>query len=1376
YIEGDTHRGEISEICFLLGYTNFSNILLFVPFSLKNSTGQKQHVASHIYRTASTMSTGIILEENFNNQVSDKKKIQLCTGGARSAKNANTKSKVPEILWNKEVPNTSLEKLKKNIEEKYKKRLESYWDLHKWSIENFSSFWEEIWHHLGTVFSNPYEQVYRKTGDGFLECEWFPGAKFNFAENLMRIRDNRVAIIYADEYGNEEEVTFAEMYTEVKLYVAAFKKNGLKKGEVVACYMSNRKEAVFTFLAATSMGAIFGGPQPYFGVLPATNIVQKMEPKFLISIDHHLDSGIEYHNIDHLKHIMDSTPTLEKVIIIPSKSGTLSSDISNIRNSCLLENFLNTGRTASGNVPDLEFEQLPFDHPIVINFTSGTTGLPKGLVHSAGTLISQMSSIVLYWNLKCGDVIYTCYPVGWSVWDSFVVCLAWGVKLFLYAGNPVSDWKGYNFWETLSHFKVTSTFLPTGIVDKLEKQNVVPRASEAFGTFSGFDLNLPVYGGEIQAPALGMDIHCYDKEGNSILNARGEMVLSTPTPALPTQLWKDHDNSIMKETYLSKYPGVWCQNDCIWINSATGGLVVIGRSDDTLIQNGDRFGAEDIYSAIRNIKEIQDSICVGQQKDDGDSRAILFIIMKKGYSFTPEFREKVARKIDEELWYKCVPQLILETKEIPSLKIQIVTPSPLLPGVHAQERFRRRHPLPLPPTSNVVEKCYVKNENAKSYVPQVLWNKMVSNTSLEKFRKHIQGKFKTPLESYWDLYKWSIENFISYWEEIWHYLEIVSSNPYDQVYRKMGDGLLECEWFPGAKFNFAENLLKIRDSRVAIIYADEYGNEEEVTFAEMYEEVKLYAAAFKKNGLKKGECVACYMSNRKEAVFTFLASASMGAIFGGPQPYFGALQATNMVQTMAPKFLISIDHHLDSGVEYHNIDHLEHIVDSTPSLEKVIIIPSKSETLSRDISNIRNSCLLGDFLSTGRTADGNVPDLEFDQLPFDNPLVLNFTSGTTGFPKALVHSAGTLISQLSNVVLYWNLKCGDVIYSYHPVGWTLWDSFVVCLAWGVKLLLYAGNPVFNWKGHNLWGTFSKFKVTYTFLVTSLVDKLEKQNIVPGPNTNLDSLKFLTIGGSPVKPQNYFFIYNEVKKDCFVCSQYGASESFGKLSGFDLNLPVYAGEIQTPALGMDIHCYDEEGNSVVNKRGEMVVATPTPSLPIHIWKDHDKSIMKETYLSRYPGVWCQNDEIWINPVTRGLVVIGRRDNILIQNGDRFGAEDIYNAIHNIDEIQDSICVGQQKDAGDSRAILFIKMKDGYTFTPEFRDKVAQKINSELWYDCVPQLILEIKGIPYNMNNKKVENIVRKIIATNQVPPVNNIKNPKCLQDYCNIPEVLAYNKY
>ncbi|KAG8198897.1 hypothetical protein JTE90_015109 [Oedothorax gibbosus] len=668
----------------------------------------------------------------------------------------------------------------------------------------------------------------------------------------------------------------------------------------------------------------------------------------------------------------------------------------------------------------------------------------------------------------------------------------------------------------------------------------------------------------------------------------------------------------------------------------------------------------------------------------------------------------------------------------------------------------------------------VKSTDSKNDLPPLVWNKKVPNTHLEQLKKIVEEKYDEHFESYWDLHKWSTDNLGDFWEVAWHYFGIKYSKPYDKVYEKTGPGILDCEWFPGVRFNFAENILRIRDSSVAIIYLDEYGHEERVTFAEMFEEVKLYAAAFKKNGLQKGDRVACYMSNRKEAIFTFLAAASIGAVFGGPQPFFTSRPASNIVQKMEAKFLIAIDHHLESGEEYHNIDYLPDIVNNAPSLEKVIIIPSKADTFCRDLSNIRNSCLLEDFLDSGRTPDGSVPELHFEQLPFDHPLCINFTSGTTGLPKGPVHSAGSIISHMTNIVFYWNLNKGDVVHTCYPVGWTLWDAFVPCLAWGVTVLLYAGNMLLERQGDNLWDIFSRYKVTYCFLPTSIVDKLEKYNILPRPNTNLDSLKFLTMGGSPVKAQNYLFIRNHIKEDVFVCSQYGSTETFGAFCGFDLNQPVYAGEIQAPSLGMDIRCFDEEGKSVVNKRGEMVLAAPTPALPIYIWRDEDNSVLKETYLSKYPGVWCQNDEIWINPQTKGFVVIGRSDDTLIQNGDRYGAGDVYIAIHDMEEIQDCICVAQRRESdGENRAVLFIKMKNGHAFTGDFKARVEQRIAHAMWYECVPELILEIEDIPYNLNNKKMESIVRKIISTNKVPEANNIRNPQCLKHYCDIPQIVNY---
>ncbi|GIY39596.1 acetoacetyl-CoA synthetase [Caerostris darwini] len=655
----------------------------------------------------------------------------------------------------------------------------------------------------------------------------------------------------------------------------------------------------------------------------------------------------------------------------------------------------------------------------------------------------------------------------------------------------------------------------------------------------------------------------------------------------------------------------------------------------------------------------------------------------------------------------------------------------------------------------------------------LVWNKKVPNTEIDKFRKIIEEKYNRHFDSYWEFHKWSVENYIDFWEELWHHFGIIASTPYDKVLLKTGNGFLDNEWFSGARFNFAENILRIRDNRTALIYADELGNDETVTFAEMFNEVKLYVAAFRKHGLRVGDRVACYMSNRKEAIFAMLATTSIGAIWSGPLPYYGSRAATNIVNTMEPKFLIAVDHLQDNGHQFYPIENLSAIVDSTPCLEKVIIVPTREETISRDLSDIRNSILLEDFLQSGRTPDGLVPDIEFEQLPFNHPICINFTSGTTGLPKGPVHSAGTIIPVMRDFAFHLNLRSGDIVFNCFPVGWSLWDYPLSSLALGVKIFLYNGSPYFNRKGSNIWDIFSQYKVSFAFLATSMIDKLEKEQIAPTPGSNFDSLKIIGIGGSPVKKQNFEYLHSTVKKDLFVGSMYGATEVFGAFSGFDFNTPSYGGEIQAPALGVDIRCYDYNGNSVVEQRGELVIGTPSPSFPIYLWKDKENKRMHETYFSKYQGVWSQNDECWINPRTNGIIVIGRSDDTLKQNGERFGSGDIYFAIHQMEELQDYLCVGQDGCDGDTRAVLFVKLKKGHSFTPQLREKIASTINRELWEDYVPQVIVETPDIPYNLNNKKMESLVRKIVATNKIPDVMNIKNPDCLKHFCNIPELINY---
>ncbi|KAG8198892.1 hypothetical protein JTE90_015106 [Oedothorax gibbosus] len=668
-----------------------------------------------------------------------------------------------------------------------------------------------------------------------------------------------------------------------------------------------------------------------------------------------------------------------------------------------------------------------------------------------------------------------------------------------------------------------------------------------------------------------------------------------------------------------------------------------------------------------------------------------------------------------------------------------------------------------------------KAEKSREKVLDYLtWDKTVPNTEIEKFKKIIEDKFNLKFGNYWDFHKWTVDNFASFWEEVWMHFGIVFSKPHDEVFIKTGPGFLDNKWFTGAEFNYAENILRIRDNREALVCIDEKGNTERVTFAKLFEEVKLYAAAFRKHGLQKGDRVACYMSNRKEAVYAMLAAISIGAIWGGPQPYFGARAAANIIEKLEARFLIVVEsvENEYTAEEDSLIENLPYIAERTASLECIIVVPTQNETLRTDISHIPKSCTLGDFLESGRTADGLVPDIVFEQLPFDYPVSISFSSGTTGLPKGPVHSAGSLLGPLVDFGLHYNLKSGDTIYSFYPMGWSLWNYMVAALSLGVRLVLHSGSPYS--RDVNVWDVMAQHKASFTFLVTSIVDRMEKLEVRPEKHTNFERLKFVMVGGSPVKLQNYKFLKSIVKENTFIGNLYGSTETFGSFSGTDLNTPGYANEVQVPALGRDLQVFDKRGEPVFSKRGELVVTKPSPTFPTGLWRDENNEVLNRTYFSNYPGVWQQHDEGFINPRTKGFVVLGRSDDTLIQNGERFGSSDIYFAIHGIEEIEDYICVGQNKSNGENRALLFLKLKQGFEFTPEFRERVVKKIETELWIDCVPEVILPVEGIPYNVNNKRVESLIRKIVATNQIPESTNIKNPECLKDYCDIPEIFNYN--
>ncbi|GIY64185.1 acetoacetyl-CoA synthetase [Caerostris extrusa] len=621
-------------------------------------------------------------------------------------------------------------------------------------------------------------------------------------------------------------------------------------------------------------------------------------------------------------------------------------------------------------------------------------------------------------------------------------------------------------------------------------------------------------------------------------------------------------------------------------------------------------------------------------------------------------------------------------------------------------------------------------------------------TVIKKFGKIIQDKYNIKIDSYWDLYDWSIDHIEELWAEIWDFSGIICSKKFDKVV----DLSVPLEntplWFEGAKLNLAENLLKYRDDKVALILAGEGRETEKLTFSQLYKEAELYAAALRKFGLQKGDVVVCQMSNRKEAVICMIAVTSIGAIWTGALPLLGSKAVLNRFKLVEPKIFLTIDQIPNNGENINMLPKIKEIADGLPSLEKVIIVASKKESHSKDISGIETDhnnltgylnsadktnllqvslqlCFLDEFLQLGRETDGSVPPIQFEQVSCSHPIFINYTSGTTGPPKALVHGFGYLLATFRDFSMHNDADRDrdSIWFSMSPVGWATWNCF-------------------------------------------------KEKYVPTEKHKFEFLKVLFSGSSVVKPESFEFAYKEVKKDIPFASLFGATEFVGSAITFEASLPVYIGELNAFSLGVNIETLDEEGKPVHGEVGEVVLTKPMPNLPLGLWRDKDNSVYREKYFAKYPGKFNLSDYGIINPFTRGIMICCRSDDTLKQRGCRFGSSEIYSIVNTISGVIDSLCVSQYNKNKDERAVLFLKMKSDYSFNDKLVNDIRVAITQELTPDHVPDVILEIKDIPFNLNSKKMEIVVKKII--NKMPYNDEmVINPESLKHFHEIPELQGF---
>uniref|UniRef100_A0A8C5KNN5 Acetoacetyl-CoA synthetase n=1 Tax=Jaculus jaculus TaxID=51337 RepID=A0A8C5KNN5_JACJA len=654
---------------------------------------------------------------------------------------------------------------------------------------------------------------------------------------------------------------------------------------------------------------------------------------------------------------------------------------------------------------------------------------------------------------------------------------------------------------------------------------------------------------------------------------------------------------------------------------------------------------------------------------------------------------------------------------------------------------------------------------------QVMWEPdSKKNTQMDRFRAAVGAACGLALENYDDLYHWSVESYSDFWAEFWKFSGILHSRMYDEVV-DTSKGIADIpEWFRGSRLNYAENLLRHKENDRVALYVAREGKEEivKVTFEELKQQVALFAAAMRRMGVKKGDRVVGYLPNGAHAVEAMLATASIGAIWSSTSPDFGVNGVLDRFSQIQPKLIFSVEAVVYNGKEHSHLEKLQHVVKGLPDLQRVVLIPYIVPKEKIDISKIPNSAFLDDFLSGG--AGEQAPQLEFEQLPFSHPLFIMFSSGTTGAPKCMVHSAGgTLIQHLKEHMLHSNMTHSDILLYYTTVGWMMWNWMVSALATGASVVLYDGSPLVP-TPNVLWDLVDRIGITILGTGAKWLSVLEEKDMRPAETHNLHSLHTILSTGSPLKAQSYEYVYRCIRSNVLLGSISGGTDIISCFMGQNTSIPVYKGEIQARNLAMAVEAWNEEGKAVWGESGELVCTKPIPCQPTHFWNDENGSKYRKAYFSKFPGVWAHGDYCRINPKTGGIVMLGRSDGTLNPNGVRFGSSEIYNIVEAFEEVEDSLCVPQYNRDGEERVILFLKMGSGHAFRTDLVKRIRDAIRLGLSARHVPSLILETQGIPYTLNGKKVEVAVKQVMAGRAIEHRGAFSNPEALDLYRNIPEL------
>lgn len=635
----------------------------------------------------------------------------------------------------------------------------------------------------------------------------------------------------------------------------------------------------------------------------------------------------------------------------------------------------------------------------------------------------------------------------------------------------------------------------------------------------------------------------------------------------------------------------------------------------------------------------------------------------------------------------------------------------------------------------------------------------VQASAMCRFMGFVNERHGTRFDCYRDLYRWSITDIPAFWGSLWDFCETIASSRFDRVIddptRMPG-----AQWFTGARLNFAENLLRFRDDRTAIIFKGEGREIERLSYAELYRSVSRVAQALKSAGIEPGDRVAGFMPNLPDTVIAMLASVTIGAVWSSCSPDFGIQGVLDRFGQIEPKILFSADGYLYGGRRFDTLDKLKGIISRIPSIEQVILVPYLERESS--CNGIPRTTLLGDF-TKGLQAE----EIEFAQLPADHPLYIMYSSGTTGRPKCMVQgAAGILMQHRKELLLHTDLRRDDTIIYLTTCGWMMWNWLVSALSCGSAILLYDGHP-FHPDPVALWRLAESDKITVFGTSARYLASLQSSGARPGQECDLSPLRTILSTGSPLSADGFRYVYRDIKCDLQLASISGGTDLNGCFALGDPTSPVYPGELQCRGLGMRVEVY-AKGIPVVGEPGELVCRAPFPSMPLYFWGDPDGAKYRKAYFEKFPGVWAHGDWCTLTE-TGGMIIHGRSDATLNPGGVRIGSAELYRVVETIPEVADSIVVGQRW-LDDERVILFVRLASGVECSDELKEKIRKQIRENVSPRHVPAKIIPVADIPYTINMKKVELAVRNVIHGEEVANRDALANPEALELYRNIPEL------